>query len=87
MNFLLLIPQFSRNTETEKQRSLCDTKPRKRRLVMRTPSRLYHITDQQSEGAGSWEVPKTPHIIGPEFVVRSKDPPRTISLLHDTQVL
>ncbi|XP_050690465.1 mucin-17-like isoform X3 [Eriocheir sinensis] len=73
------------NAETEKQRSLCDTTPRKRRLVMRTPSRLYHITDQQSQGSGSWEVPKTPHIIGPEFVVRSKDPPRITSLLHDTQ--
>ena len=83
---LILILSFSRNTEVEMRQSLCDAVPRKRRLVMRTPSRLYRITTPESKGANSWGVSGTPNILGPEFVVRSKDPSRVVSLLQDTQV-
>ncbi|XP_045128434.1 tyrosine-protein phosphatase non-receptor type 13-like [Portunus trituberculatus] len=74
------------NTEADTRQNQCDAVPRKRRLVMRTPSRLYRIAGPEAKGAGSWGVSGTPHILGPEFVVRSKDPPRVVSLLQDTQV-
>ena len=54
----------------------------KRRPVVRAPSRLYRILDPNSSTPSMRKKNMTtPTIIGPEFVVRSKENPKILSLI------
>lgn len=72
------------NTEVELNQNQNEEVPSKRRMVVRTPSRLYRFA------SNSLNVVKgksgLPLIIGPEFVVRSKEPVTHLSLVNSSQV-
>ncbi|XP_068207308.1 uncharacterized protein [Palaemon carinicauda] len=58
--------------------------PPKRRMVVRTPSRLYRFASKSLDVIkGKSDLPL---IIGPEFVVRSKEPVTHLSLVNSSQV-
>ncbi|XP_069949735.1 tyrosine-protein phosphatase non-receptor type 13 isoform X4 [Cherax quadricarinatus] len=73
------------NSATELRRNLYEVVPKKRRLVMRTPSRLYHFTDSHLSTVVGCANTKLPPILGPEFVVRNKEPTKALTLLQDAQ--
>lgn len=59
--------------------------PKKRRMVTRTPSRLYRFADPSALVSHGTVDGRGPAILGPEFVVRSKEPVKMLSLLHGSQ--
>ncbi|XP_069175465.1 tyrosine-protein phosphatase non-receptor type 13 isoform X2 [Procambarus clarkii] len=74
------------NTETELRQNFCEFVPKKRRMVVRTPSRLYHFAESSASCiVGHVNTKVIPPILGPEFVVRSKEPAKVLNLLQDTQ--
>ncbi|XP_064081867.1 uncharacterized protein LOC135198224 [Macrobrachium nipponense] len=78
------LPYINSNTEVELNQNQNEEVPSKRRMVVRTPSRLYRFA------SNSLNVVKgksgLPLIIGPEFVVRSKEPVTHLSLVNSSQV-
>ncbi|XP_071536989.1 uncharacterized protein [Panulirus ornatus] len=73
------------NTETELRQNLCEVIPKKRRMVVRTPSRLYRFADFDPATVVGHTSAGLPPILGPEFVVRSKEPVKVLTLLQDAQ--
>lgn len=75
------------NTEAELRQNLCEVIPKKRRMVVRTPSRLYRFAGFDPGIVMGHASAGIPPILGPEFVVRSKEPMKVLTLLQDTQVM
>lgn len=79
--YLCFFPFNSSSTEMEEYRGLksVGVSQARRRGVVRAPSRLYRVEGERGGGAGLV-------VVGPEFVVRSKQPAKLLSLLTEPQV-